>query len=71
MPIWRKRNKAEYEQMAALIRENPGITPAALARLMGTARSTVQRRLPALEEMGYLLYEDRRGRLFFWRKVKR
>jgi len=71
MPIWKKRKRNEYEQMAALIREHPGITPADLARRLGVARSTVQRRLPALEELGYLLYEDRRGRLFFWRKVKR
>ncbi|HFC09911.1 MAG TPA: winged helix-turn-helix domain-containing protein [Chloroflexi bacterium] len=71
MPVWRKRNQAEYERMAALIQENPGIRPAALAQRLGVARSTVQRRLPSLEEMGYLLYEDQSGRLFFWRKVKR
>lgn len=70
MPVWKKRNQTEYERMAALIRENPGISPAALAQRLGVARSTVQRRLPALEEIGYLLYEDRRGRLFFWRKAK-
>ena len=70
MAFWHtKRN--EYEEMDRIIRENPGLSPAELARLLGVARSTVLRRLPGLEEAGYLYSEDERGRLYpFNRKTR-
>jgi len=43
---------------------NPGKRPGFLARLLGLHRSDVNRLLPALEERGYLLSEDERGRLY-------
>ncbi len=49
--------------MAALIAAQPGIRIADLARLLQLERSTVLRRLPALEDAGILLAEDERGRL--------
>jgi DNA-binding IclR family transcriptional regulator len=68
MPFWGKKRQ-EFERMDAVIRRNPGIRPAKLARELGVSRSTVQRRLPSLEEAGFLYSEDRRGGLWpFGRK---
>jgi len=47
-----------------IIQQRPGMRPAELARMLGVSRSTVLRRLPSLEEAGYLLYEDRSGGLW-------
>ncbi len=69
MAFWH-RKKGEYEAMMEVIEENPGISPAELARRLGVDRSTVQRRLPSLEEAGYLLYEDEAGRLYPFRRLR-
>jgi Mn-dependent DtxR family transcriptional regulator len=69
MAFW-KRNQAEYEQMARLIEEKPGIRPGQLAGIMKVRRSTILRRLPALEEAGILLSEDRQGRLSLFGRRK-
>jgi len=63
MAFWFKK-QSEYQLMYELIQQYPGIRPAELARLLGVSRSTVLRRLPSLEEAGYLLYEDKSGRLW-------
>jgi len=63
MPFWSTKQD-EYEKMDRVIQENPGIRPAELARRLSVARSTVQRRLPSLEEAGYLYSEDNEGRLY-------
>ena len=63
MAFW-QRKRVNYEEMLQLIKEQPGIRPAELARRLGVSRSTIQRRLPSLEEAGYLLYEDDEGRLY-------
>lgn len=70
MGFW-ERKRQEYEKMARMIEENPGIRPAELARRLGVSRSTVIRRLPSLEEAGYFLYEDERGGLYRYRQVGR
>ncbi|MBM4466867.1 MAG: winged helix-turn-helix domain-containing protein [Chloroflexi bacterium] len=62
MAFWRKK-QAEFEEMDQIIREHPGIQPAELARRLGVSRSTVLRRLPSMEEAGYLYSEDDRGGL--------
>ena len=67
MSFWRKKD-AEYGHMAEMITEQPGIKPNKLAERLGVAASTVQRRLPSLEEAGYLLYEDDKGGLWSFRK---
>jgi predicted DNA-binding transcriptional regulator YafY len=57
-----KQNR--LEQMVEIIAKAPaGITQAALARLLGVGRSTVNKDLRALEKRGVRLSEDRRGRL--------
>lgn len=63
MAHWRNK-EPELDRMDALIREQPGIRPADLARELGVARSTVSRRLPSLEEAGYLYAEDDEGGLW-------
>ncbi len=63
MAFWRKKEK-EFEELDRVIREQPGIRPAELARRLGVSRSTVMRRLPSLEEAGYLYSEDERGGLW-------
>ncbi len=63
MPFWSKK-RAEFEEMDEVIRERPGIKPAEIAREVGVSRSTVSRRLPSLEEAGYLYSEDDRGGLW-------
>ncbi|GAP61678.1 hypothetical protein ARMA_0101 [Ardenticatena maritima] len=69
MAFWKCKQK-EFEKTIRIIKENPGIRPAELARKLGVSRSTVIRRLPALEEAGFLLYEDERGGLYPYRKGK-
>ncbi|NOZ29926.1 MAG: winged helix-turn-helix domain-containing protein [Chloroflexi bacterium] len=63
MTFW-SRKQTEFEEMYEMICQRPGIKSAELARLLGVSRSTIARRLPSLEEAGYLLYEDDRGRLW-------
>ncbi len=66
MAFW-QRKRIAFEEMVRLIEERPGIRQAELARQLGVSRSTIQRRLPSLEEAGYLLYEDDEGRLYPYR----
>ena len=68
MAFWQKKGE-EREEMDGMIQRNPGIRPAELARRMGVSRSTVQRRLPAMEEAGYLYSEDERGGLWPFRRI--
>ncbi len=70
MAFWRKK-QAEFEEMDRIIREHPGIRPAELARRLGIARSTVLRRLPSMEEAGYLYSEDNRGGLWPFKRGNR
>lgn len=63
MAFWRKMYDI-FEEIDHLIRTSPGIRPAELARRMGLPRSTILRRLPSLEEAGFLYAEDERGGLW-------
>lgn len=57
-----KQNR--LDRMVEIIAKSPaGITQAALARLLGVGRSTVNKDLAALEKRGVKLSEDWRGRL--------
>ena len=70
MAFWHKKRR-EFDRMDRMIRAEPGISPAELARRLDVARSTVTRRLPSMEEAGYLYAEDKRGGLWPFRRVKR
>lgn len=63
MAFWRKKD-VEFEAMQALIAQQPGISAAELARLLEVDRSTITRRLPSLDDAGFLLYEDDDGGLY-------
>jgi predicted transcriptional regulator len=67
MAFWQKK-KDDFETMNQLIQKNPGISPGKLAQQLKVSRSTVNRRLPSLEEAGYLYYEDDRGGLWPFKK---
>jgi len=69
MAFWRKK-EPEYKETDHVIEENPGITQAELARELEVARSTINRRLPSMEEAGYLYSEDERGRLWLFGRRK-
>jgi DNA-binding MarR family transcriptional regulator len=69
MAHWQRKEK-DFEQMDRIIRQRPGIRPAELARKLNVARSTVTRRLPSLEEAGYLYSEDDRGGLHPFKRRK-
>ena len=69
MAFWHSK-RDERELMDQIIRQNPGVRPAELARQLDVARSTVLRRLPSLEEAGYLYSEDERGGLWPFRRRK-
>ena len=63
MAFWQRKIE-DFEEMDQLIQDNPGISAAELARELEVERSTIMRRLPSLEEAGYLYYEDEEGRLW-------
>jgi len=63
MAHWQKKDP-DFRSMDRLIRARPGIRPAELARALGVARSTILRRLPSLEEAGYIYSEDDLGGLW-------
>jgi len=59
------KKRSRLEQMVEIIAKSPaGITQAALARLLGVGRSTINKDLHSLEKRGVRLSEDRRGRLY-------
>jgi DNA-binding IclR family transcriptional regulator len=69
MAFWSQKQD-EFEEMDRVIRGRPGISQAELARELGVARSTIARRLPSVEEVGYLYSEDERGGLWPFRRTE-
>ncbi|MBN1487954.1 MAG: winged helix-turn-helix transcriptional regulator [Anaerolineae bacterium] len=68
MPFWSKL-LGEFEKMDSIIQQQPGIRPSELAKEIGVSSSTIIRRLPSLEDAGFLYSEDKRGGLWpFGRK---
>ena len=67
----RKPDPTQLEKIYHAIQEYPGQRPGFIARLLGEPRSQITRSLPALEERGYLLSEDERGRIYPYRKSLR
>jgi len=65
MAFWQKK-KGAFETMYQTIQENPGISLAELARRLKVSRSTITRRLPSVEEAGYLYFEDEKGGLWLF-----
>ncbi|GAB4447845.1 MAG: hypothetical protein Kow0031_30400 [Anaerolineae bacterium] len=69
MAFWR-RKEDEFEVTDQVVQANPGISQAELARQLGVQRSTVARRLPSMEEAGYLYAEDDGGGLWPFKRKR-
>ena len=67
MAFWNKK-QGDFETMDEIIQQQPGISQARLAQQLKVERSTVARRLPSMEEAGYLYYEDDGGGLWPFKK---
>ncbi len=66
----KQAKRGRLEQMAKVIERHPeGISQSDLARRVGVPRCTVKRDLPALEQVGILLAEDKRGLLSLFRRT--
>lgn len=63
MSFWKKK-EVDFADMETAVRQQPGILPAELARMLEVDRSTITRRLPSMDEAGFLLYEDDNGGLY-------
>ena len=63
---WRRKSRDKYAQMVQIIQAQPGIQAAHIAAQLGVSPSTVMRRLPGMEEAGYLLSEDDNGGLYLY-----
>jgi DNA-binding IclR family transcriptional regulator len=63
MARWQKKG-SDLDRTDQIIRQQPGIRPAEVADELGVSRSTITRRLPTMEEAGYLYSEDDRGGLW-------
>jgi DNA-binding transcriptional ArsR family regulator len=64
----RTTHQNRLEAIWRVVAQEPGMKPGRIAHKLGVHRSSVMRALPALEERGLLLSEDRRGRLQTWRR---
>lgn len=64
----RKQEPERLEKIYRTVREHPGKKPGFIAQLLGLPRSSVTRSLPAMDQHGYLLSEDRRGGLWPFRR---
>ena len=70
MAFWNKK-KEEFIEMDEVIQSYPGISPSGVARMLGKSKSTITRRLPSVDEAGYLYYEDEEGGLWPFKRVPR
>lgn len=66
----RHADKERLEVIWQEVEQEPGIRPGRVAEKLGIPRSSVTRALPALDEEGLLLYEDQKGGLWPWRRMK-
>jgi len=66
----RKQKPERLRQIYSTVEENPGIRPSLVAHRLKLPRSMVTRSLPALEDEGYLLSEDNKGRLWPFSRKK-
>lgn len=63
MGFWKKKN-ADLEEMYKIVAAQQGTSARGIAEEIGVSPSTVTRALASMEEAGYLLSEDDRGRLW-------
>jgi Mn-dependent DtxR family transcriptional regulator len=66
----RHADKERLEVIWQAVEREPGIRAGKVAEKLGIPRSSVTRALPALDDEGLLLYEDQKGGLWPWRRMK-
>lgn len=66
----RYADKERLEVIWQTVEQEPGIRPGRVAERLGIPRSSVTRALPSLDGEGLLLYEDQKGGLWPWKRVK-
>lgn len=66
----RKPNPERLQALYEAVETHPGKRPGFFARHLKIERSAITRALPALEESGYLLSEDKKGGLWPFRRAK-
>ncbi len=64
----RQTDRERLQQINDYVERHPGVKPAEIARELDLQRSSVARALPALNDEGYLLYEDHKGGLWPFRR---
>jgi len=64
----RTTGRERLERIWGAVEREPGLRPAEVAQRLDLPRSSVSRALPAMDEHGFLLSEDSRGRLWPWRR---
>jgi DNA-binding MarR family transcriptional regulator len=69
--VARPPNPEKLASIYRAVQERPSQCPGAIARLLSISLSQVTRRLPALEQRGYLLSEAGRGGLWPFRLKER
>lgn len=60
----RKHKRERFDDIYETVETYPGSRPSVVARLLGVVRSMITRALPAMNDEGYLLYEDEEGGLW-------
>lgn len=63
MGFWKKKD-ADLEEMYKIVEAQQGTSARGIAEEIGVSPSTVTRSLAGMEEAGYLLSEDDKGRLW-------
>jgi DNA-binding IclR family transcriptional regulator len=66
----RRQKESRLEGIYRKIEEHPGERAGFFASLLGLNRSEVTRALPSLEDLGLLVSEDEKGRLWPFRRSK-
>lgn len=66
----RRAAQERLEAIYRVVEREPGIKAGKVASKLNIPRSSVTRALPALEEQGWLLSEDGKGRLWPWSQRK-
>ncbi|HRX04626.1 MAG: winged helix-turn-helix transcriptional regulator [Anaerolineae bacterium] len=60
----RKASVDRIQEIGKFVERHPGCKPTDVARELGLKPSAVTRSLPAVEDAGILLYEDKKGGLW-------
>ena len=66
----RKTDAERIKEIGKFVEQHPGSKPIDVARGLGMQPSSITRNLPAMDDAGILLYEDKKGGLWPFGKRK-